>query len=411
MYNDLGHLEPHYLARNFSDNSYEECDEIAFHKANIYLLSLQFDHILICLDNVLSFTRTGQADLISKVVVSDWFRALVSAGVIVLCGWGARKSDDLVKNQIEYSLMYKGELKTSHYINDVRAISSAAKLIIREDADGEEDFIKFLMPKINRMRDCMVDHEFSDLCDVITHTQESVKYIGLMEVFPTVRKLFQQNEKAEMWFYVAYFRSFQEYSSKYYAPAVTVDTKRQNMPGRQSEILIGEHKESVTSSLYSPDFFRKYIEKRIGRHRVNKLLGIDVQKLLYIRNGDWKVFMDEYHRSLVTVSKIHWVAENALLSSFLLNDEIVDNTVNDIMALMHENNVDITNMLAIISGVIATTATPGPFLPIMLMFKDRILNVINSLRRSLNRKGGHTQAFINKLTCLLEGRYLILSEL
>ena len=54
MYNELSHMTPYYLTPDLRRPLDLE-GEILFHKRNVYLLALTFDHILICTDNIAGF--------------------------------------------------------------------------------------------------------------------------------------------------------------------------------------------------------------------------------------------------------------------------------------------------------------------------------------------------------------------
>jgi hypothetical protein len=59
-YNELSHMTPYYLTPDLHRPLDLE-SELLFHKRNIYLPALTFDHIVICTDNIAAFTRFASA--------------------------------------------------------------------------------------------------------------------------------------------------------------------------------------------------------------------------------------------------------------------------------------------------------------------------------------------------------------
>src|SRR4051812_15962898 len=150
VYNDLGHISPYYLTPQRYPRLFFE-SEILFHKRNLLLLSLLFDHVIVPTDNLLAFTRFLSKDVVSTVVSSSWFQALVESGIIMLAGWGSSLNKDMMGNQIEYSAIYRPELKEAVYTQYLRALSESASWVVREPSYGESGHINYLLPHLWRL--------------------------------------------------------------------------------------------------------------------------------------------------------------------------------------------------------------------------------------------------------------------
>src|ERR1700730_2569594 len=129
IYNDLGHMSPYYMTPQRYPRLFFE-SEIQFHKRNLLLLSLLFDHVIIPTDNLLAFTRFLAKDVVSTVVTSPWFRELIEGGIVIFGGWGSSINMDMMKNQIEYSSLFRPELKEKSYVQYLSTLSGIADWVV-----------------------------------------------------------------------------------------------------------------------------------------------------------------------------------------------------------------------------------------------------------------------------------------
>jgi hypothetical protein len=159
-----------------------------------------------------------------------------------------------MENQIDYSLRYRPELKSPSLLNQLRGLGRNSEIVLREPSYGERDHVLFLQDKIRYLEGQFTLDEVSFLTDVIEETQAKHGFVGTMEIFPIIDDAFvAETDKADA-FYRAYFQSWQEYSTKYYSPAITVDSLRIRLPGRKTRLQRVVRDAEVISSLYSPVF-------------------------------------------------------------------------------------------------------------------------------------------------------------
>lgn len=178
IYNELSHITPYYLTPDQARPLDLET-EIRFHKRNFYFLALTFDHILICTDNLGAFTRFASADVVWRVICTDWFRRLLESEIIILCGWGSDYGTNLMENQIDYSMRYRPELKPPRLLNSLHEIGANGRMVVREPTYGEKDHITFLRDKLNYLEGRYTFDEISFVNDIIEQTQADYGFIGL----------------------------------------------------------------------------------------------------------------------------------------------------------------------------------------------------------------------------------------
>ena len=330
IYNDLSHINPRYLTpQNYEPAFHDE--EVLYHKRNLILLSLYFDRIIVCTDNILAFTRFLSKDVVSSVVMSSWFAELVEQGIVVLAGWGLSISHDMMNNQVEYSTMYRPELKDKRYIDFLSGLSGRATWVVREPGPGEREHINYLRPLIQRSEGPFDTKDISFLSKLMEGTNERTGYIGTMEMFPLIDESYGENAAKADSFYTSYYRSWHAYCAEHYSPAIPIHTRRIRLP--HASVLLQVEQKKVLAVLYSPDIFQRYLIERFGHKLYNALLAVDVKQLAAIRNGDWARFKRRYHDYVIAASAVCWIAFHPHAHDLLMDEQIVDQLLQEIFKI------------------------------------------------------------------------------
>ena len=327
IYNDLSHMNPRYLTPQRYDALFHE-EEILYHKRNLILLSLYFDKIIICTDNLLAFTKYLTKDVVSSVVMSPWFMELVDQKIIVLAGWGSSLSADLMKNQSDYSALYRPELKEARYTEHLSKLSQRAAWVVREEGAGEREHINYLLPHVRRLEGIFESRDVGFLVDLIEETNATCGYVGTMEIFPFIDELYGENSERSDAFFHSYYKSWHEYCAAHYAPCVPIHTRRIPLP--HATIALAPN-ESALAALYSPDIFQRYLTHRFDHQLVARLLAVEISQLMAIRNGDWARFKNKFHEHLHAASKICWIAYHPEAHRLLADDAVVDELIADVL--------------------------------------------------------------------------------
>lgn len=397
IYNDLSHMNPMYLTpQRYAQTFHEE--ELLYHKRNLILLSLYFDKIVICVDNLLAFTKFLSKDVVSSVVTSPWFTDLVEQKVIVLAGWGTSISLDFMKNQQDYSSLYRPDLKEARYTDFLNELSDRASWVVREESAGEKEHINYLRPHLKRLEGTFETKDVQFLVDLAEQTNDSVGYIGTMEIFPFIDELYGSDAERSDAFYRSYYISWHEYCAAHYAPAIPIHTRRIALPRTTIALAPGA---SALGSLYSPDVFEKYLVKRFGTHLVSRLLEVSIAELMAIRNGDWARFRGRYHDCLQAASRICWIAYHPQAHAMLSRDEIIDELLAEIFrATARDPDLSaLGNAIDLVMGL-ALGATGAA--SIFALFKKQIDKRLGRLTRGGLRSD--LEPYLRKLQKVLEGR-------
>jgi transcriptional regulator of met regulon len=401
FYNDLSHMNPMYAVAA-SGCTINAAQEVLRHKRNIYLLAIQFDHIIIGIDNITGFTKYTQVEIIGRVVTSEWFGKLVDAGIIILSGWGARRNPDMVNNQIEYASKYKSELKSRDYLRHIQLISASAEMVVRDPEDGEPDHIKYLLRRIRSTCDMFSICELHTIVDFIISTNERVGHVGTMDIFPIADKILLGKPDKEKAFYTAYYASWQDYSYDFYGPAITIDT------AKISTIADGiQNKSGPPNTLYSPEFFFHFLNARLGDVCVYKILSMPPELLIRIRNGDWMVFVSEYHKYLESAEEVMWVCESVQSPDFLTDKKLMEIVTNEILSKMIISTVDAETWAAVVNSAINMAWMGTPIAPLARLLKDRINKIVHVGRQIGREHGWATECFFRKLENAANGGMVI----
>lgn len=398
IYNDLSHMNPRYLTPQRYPQTFRD-EELLYHKRNLLLLSLYFDKIIICTDNISAFTKFMTKDVVSSVVMSRWFMDLVDQGIIVLAGWGSSISADLMKNQEDYSSLYRPELKEARYKDVLRDVSERAHWVVREAGSGESEHINFLMPHLLQLEGPFELKDVSFLVDLAEQTHASVGYVGTMELFPFIEELYGRDSERTDAFYRSYYVSWHEYCAAHYGPAVPIHTRRILLP--RTYVKTDAFHFDLLVPLYSPDLFERYLVRRFGEPLLSKLLDVEVSDLVAIRNGDWAKFKTRYHEHLQAASRICWIAYHPHAHDLVERPEIVDKLISEIFqqGKFDKDLAALGNAIDLVLGL-ALGATG-------------MASVFELLRKQINQRLGHVaqgklrsefEPYLRKLKRLLEGQ-------
>lgn len=395
IYNDLSHINPRYLTpQKYEQSFYDE--EVIYHKKNLILLSLYFDKIIVCTDNILAFTRFLSKDIVSSVVMAPWFLELVEHGVIVLAGWGTSINSNMMENQIEYSSIYRPELKEKQYIEFLSRLSEASTWVVREPGLGEREHVNYLLPLVQRSEGPFSLEEISFLSDLICETNESTGYIGTMEMFPFIDELYNASAEKLDSFYSSYYASWHAYCAAHYAPAVPIHTSRIRLP---YTAVSSKEQTSVLATLYSPDLFQRYLMQRFEPELFGKILSVDIEQLIAIRNGDWAKFKNRYHDYLAAASSICWVAFHPHAHELLTDDRVMDELIAEIFKSASKD-VDLSALGSAIDVVLRLVVGVAGVTPIFQLFKTQINKRIGHMLDSVMQR--ELEPYLKKLRRVLE---------
>jgi hypothetical protein len=396
IYNDLSHINPLYLTPQNYKRMFHD-DEVLYHKKILMLLSLYFDRIIICTDNILAFTRFLSKDVVSSVVASPWFMELVEHGVIVLAGWGTSISSDMMKNQVEYSALYRPELKDKRYVEFLSALSEAATWVVREPGPGEREHIDYLRPLVQRSEGPFDSGDISFLSYLIDKTNETAGYVGTMEMFPVIDELYGDCAEKSDSFYSSYYTSWHKYCAKHYAPAIPIHTSRIRLP--QAPVAMSMGQPPVLATLYSPDLFERYLIQRFGRKLFSKILAVDIKQLVAIRNGDWARFRSRYHEYLVAASSVCWIFFHPQAHELLSDDKVMDDLIAEIFKA-GPKDADLSALGGAIDAVLRIVAGVAGVGPVFQMFKTQINRRMGRVMESVAQR--ELEPYLKKLRRVLE---------
>lgn len=407
IYNELSHLNPRYLTpQRYSDLFQDQ--ETSYHRRNLVLLSLYFDKVIVSIENLLGFTRFTSKDVVSRVVLSNWFQGLVDHGIIVLAGWGYSDNVDMLLNQEEYSSQYRADLKDASYRDRLRSITEHASWTIRDPSSrGEPDHIDFLDPLLRGAEGVFEpgDHRF--LIDLVHHTSDTLGHLGSLDLFPYFDELWSAKPDYSDAFYRAYYRSWHYYSAARYAPAIPIQTRALGMGS--ACVKVDPNEPAHLCALYSPNIFLRYLSSRYDRNTVAKLLAADISDLIRMRNGDWARFKRRYHEYVAAASKICWIALHPNADQILEDDDLIDEVLRDVVAALPSDSglAALGNAVDLALGLSfgATGVAPA-----LALFKGRIARRVR--RFSGRILPSETEPYLRKLQALLDSkddRRLILS--
>jgi hypothetical protein len=399
IYNELSPFTPYYMIPPMN-HIYNIDQELMFHKKNIILLSLTFQKIIVNIDNLLAFSNYYSKEVVTRVVTSDWFERFVQAKIIVLAGWGTNINDDMLANQVDYSSRYKKHLKEKKYIDYLRGITSSSEFVVREVSMGEKDQINYFKPKLDLADSIYLKKELEQLTDTVLYNQDRYGFIGSMELYPYFEDKFRHDKQKLGYLYTAFYQSVQEYSNDYYQPAITVDTDRTLFPPMLIKRSKAENGRVLLNTIYQPEFFYRFLCNNFDSKRLDALFFVSPEKILAIRNGDWKVFLLKYHNCLSKASSLPWVIKTLRLSDTVTDKEIVDEILREVFDYLNKSE-DLLSAVEIFDQFVGLVLGINVLKPITKIFLRKIKRLFGNVKPRKSLK--EFDPFFIKLRNLLEG--------
>lgn len=350
FYDELSNMNPVYAVPTGGSSLWPLEVERRYHLRNLRLLSLYFDHIVIMTGNLLNFTNYTTRSIVLEVTSDRLFSSFCQAGVIIFCGWGTRFSGDMIQNQVDYSRIYRPELKEANTINRLRQTISSGELLIREESSGEEDFIDTFLKRLRIRSERSADQEQWRRIETISClTHDKAGYLGTLEFFPQLADLEPTLRKQV---HEAYFDAWIDYASERYFPIITYEIPRLRLNVFRSIHGRKDGAQDLASILLSPDYFQTFLLRFLTKDEYYRLINLPCNRLIQLRNGDWEIFREQYHIYLQACSIVLWRIQildglGPFESIDTVFESIIAETIRDLPA-----SIDITYFTNFLSDVV-----------------------------------------------------------
>jgi hypothetical protein len=348
-------MNPIYVAPSAND-PWPLDAERRYHVANIRLLSLYFDAIVIMAGNLMNYPNHTTRAVILAVTSDSSFRCLVEAGAIVFCGWGADTAAGMIQNQVAYARTHRAELKDEAAMSQVRSLMGAGEMFQRETGSGEADFIQTFAERMSIRSERDPSDAWPRVEEASVSVQEQVGYLGSLELFPALSQFHPTVRRAV---HETYFDSWIDYAASRYTPIVCYESPRLLLnrfrtPPQMSSAM------PIASMLLSPQYFHRFLRTFLSDRQLYRLLSMDPDRLVRLRNGDWTVFCHHYHAQIEAASEVFWRLHLSLPESLSRPaDEVFDAILADAFKRWPSAShvAFFTGFLSQAAGVLA--ATPG----------------------------------------------------
>lgn len=130
-----------------------------------------------------------------------------------------------------------------------------------------------------------------------------------------------------------------------------------------------------------------------------KILSVDIEQLIAIRNGDWAKFKNRYHDYLAAASSICWVAFHPHAHELLTDDRVMDELIAEIFKSASKD-VDLSALGSAIDVVLRLVVGVAGVTPIFQLFKTQINKRIGHMLDSVMQR--ELEPYLKKLRRVLE---------
>jgi hypothetical protein len=227
-------------------------------------------------------------------------------------------------------------LKDDNYVQSIEHLARVGTFYSRDNTRFDLGYDEFLVRNVSLLDNPNSRQQVKEGIDFIRQFYQSYHYIGSLEFHLWMDEQLISNDLASGLF-KAYYRAWQEYCYKSYAPVVTVNSERIRYSYGKINVGTKSDPNEVIAFLYSPAIFLHFLEWQLGRGVSRILLSLSPSHIQSIRNGDgaWNRFKEKYHSCVEMASELHALESEV----WKLRHEFTENHVNSLIELMFKNKV------------------------------------------------------------------------
>jgi hypothetical protein len=155
------------------------------------------------------------------------------------------------------------------------------------------------------------------------------------------------------------------------------------------------------AALYSPTIFERYLIQRFGVDVANRILAVDIDRLIQIRNGDWARFVVKYHQYVNAASSVCWILYHPHAHDLLMSDEVVDRLIAEIFKSTN-HDADLSALGSAIDLVLGLAFGATGVAPVFSLFRKQINRRFSGLLDNVRRHD--LEPYLRKLERVLEPR-------
>lgn len=298
--------------------------------------------------------------------------------IIIFSGWGANITKDAIANQVEYANIFRPELKTATHISHIRSLANSTDLVFRETGVGEEDLAERFLKNF-RIYDAQFDTpEYTSTIEAAEKAHQDAAHLGTLNFFPIINQNIHRDQQRRR-IYDIFFDTWIEYSMTRYTGVYTYDPVAAPLnPLRPASTSTGSR---VLAATLSPYVFERFLALHLSPKQLQKLFSTPLERLIILRNGDWRHFADAYHQLAEAISQeISTFDERKMILDLDQRSYLWDEKISK--ALQKETGVDTDSIISFVATIIGSASSvPG----LAYLAKGISLRARRSIKRVLER--------------------------
>lgn len=200
------------------------------------------------------------------------------------------------------------------------------------------------------------EKEYRSVFEAANLAQDQAAHLGTLNFFPLINEHIHRNERRRK-VYDIFFDTWLEYSANRYVGIFTYDPAAGPLnPLRPASSVSGSR---VLAATLSPYVFERFLLANLSNSELKKLFAMPIDRLIALRNGDWKSFADAYHYLAESLSQeISSFDERKMLSDLDDRSLLWDQKISGI--IKGDSGVDIDSIVGFVATIVGSAAAlPG----------------------------------------------------
>ena len=382
------------FARKYALESSSIQSEVNYHIGNLVLLSLYFDTIFIQTASIFNSKDPFIRKVIKNVLTDIKFREMLNLNIVKIIGWGGNSPKEMFQAAKSFSIKANPNCNDEDYFSVVSSLFNPQSIITRSTSMPDEGLEKLFRRRLEQTTIIRNVNEHRVINEAVDRSLENTGQLVAVSFNPELAKLRLEASLLSA-VEISFIQSWHDHLATE-IPGITVYAPMTKVIFLEQKIQLGE--DEVKTFLYSPQIFASFLSGYLSSADFNKILLYPYDKLMAIKNGDWRRFCDAYHKAVATVSEDIGHLDYFKMSDDKLFDEDQWSSKLSKIIIQEAQHMDINSFmesLAMLSGVFFSIPYLGPLVQVIGHLAGKRLNdLYQSFRTNVKIE---TSPFIIKL--------------
>lgn len=342
FYEEIAQYSLRYMYFDVNNLGMNVDSEVKYHLNSIIYLSLYFDIILIQTGALFNITDPFVKRVIRKLTSTNLFKEMLKLGLIKICGWGGKTTNEMYSNAIDFASPAVGKLfKCRSFSKSLSNLFIPDYVVYRAEGRPDDEATNAFKSQIYNSEIIRRPEAIGTVEEAILNSENLTGQLTAMGFKPTIEKsnlIPSEVKQIYKVFYQSWLNHMDNTIPNTYMYIANIEPYALT---HQIEI----NGKKVHSFLFSPRIFSLLMSKYFNEKELAKIMGCSFSSFYQLRNGDWQRFRNAYHGAIESVSdSLKDIDLIISPTSDTLNDEYWVSKIN-LTLLNKESEIDINNYI------------------------------------------------------------------